>query len=240
MNHIILVTEKLSLALSFNQTFNDNGYFVDDLYDVSNLLSSIRKYHEQAIIWDLATVSIDELMKLVPKIRTTASLPIFVLDEKKDPRVVTQLFKAGIDDYIIQPYDANEVLLRMKCRTRFYQDQTLNQSSDLQDSQRPPYYFGNIEVDLDHKTVKKNGTPLRLTPKEFKLLEYFLNHPQHILSREQILNGVWNDLYIDQSSRMLEMHISHLRDKIEPNPKDPTFIKTVRGFGYNFEVDLKN
>lgn len=84
------------------------------------------------------------------------------------------------------------------------------------------------------------GHPFDWHPKNSNYLSTFLNHPQHILSREQILNGVWNDLYIDQSSRMLEMHISHLRDKIEPNPKDPTFIKTVRGFGYNFEVDLKN
>lgn len=90
-------------------------------------------------------------------------------------------------------------------------------------------------VNLDSYELRdKNNNLIKLTPKEFELLVYFLRKKGRVLGREELLNNVWGFNYIGQT-RMVDMHVSHLREKIEENPKKPIFLKTVRGFGYRFE-----
>ena len=88
-------------------------------------------------------------------------------------------------------------------------------------------------MDLERVKVTANDQTVALTPKEFELLAYFIKRPGRVLSREKLLNGVWGYDYVGQT-RMIDMHVSHLREKLEPDPKKPKYIETLRGFGYRF------
>ncbi len=92
-----------------------------------------------------------------------------------------------------------------------------------------------VAIDLDKLVVQKAGELVKLTPKEFELLAYMADRAGRVLDRETILHGVWGFEYSGPDTRMVDMHLSHLRDKLEDNPKDPQILKTVRGFGYRFE-----
>lgn len=95
--------------------------------------------------------------------------------------------------------------------------------------------YGDIQIDLDHFEVLVRGEKVELTPKEYELLVYFTQRQGRIISRDQLLNQIWNFDYAGET-RIVDVHISHLREKIEEDTKSPKYIKTVRGFGYKFEV----
>ena len=94
--------------------------------------------------------------------------------------------------------------------------------------------IGDLEIHLDKYDVYYKGELLVLTPKEFELLLYLANHKGKVLSRDQLLNGVW-DFHYDGDTRIVDVHISHLREKIEEDSKRPDYIRTIRGFGYKLE-----
>ncbi|GMA64509.1 hypothetical protein GCM10025859_49490 [Alicyclobacillus fastidiosus] len=92
---------------------------------------------------------------------------------------------------------------------------------------------GNIALDVSRHEVRVNGEILEFTPKEFELLQYFMENPEHVLSRDQLLDRVWG--YSSATdTRIVDVHVSHLREKIERNSKNPMYIRTVRGIGYKF------
>jgi two-component system alkaline phosphatase synthesis response regulator PhoP len=95
--------------------------------------------------------------------------------------------------------------------------------------------FGNLTIDFDKMVVQFDGEIVKLTPKEYELLAYMAEREGRVLSRETILDGVWGYEFSGPDTRMVDMHLSHLRDKIELDPKHPVYLKTVRGFGYRFD-----
>lgn len=138
----------------------------------------------------------------------------------------------GADDYITKPFSPREVLARLKAvlrRTQVNSDKV----TDFDDSQQ--LRVGNILIDQSTITVTVDERKIKLTPKEFELLVYLVKRPNQVLKRDQMLEGVWGFDYAGQT-RMVDIHISHLRDKIEADPKHPVYLKTVRGFGYRFEA----
>ena len=121
------------------------------------------------------------------------------------------------------------------CLTDIVKRRVEHYSDNSEKDSKNKYYFGDYMVNLDSYELRdKNNNLIKLTPKEFELLVYFLRKKGRVLGREELLNNVWGFDYIGQT-RMVDMHVSHLREKIEENPKKPIFLKTVRGFGYRFE-----
>lgn len=133
--------------------------------------------------------------------------------------------ESGADDYVIKPFEPLELMARIKACLR-----------RLQSGTREKINLGDIQIDRKSMTVTKTGQPLELTPKEYQLLCLLIDHEGEVLSRETIRKALWKkDTQIYSWSRVIDVHIQHLRQKIEMDPVNPLMIKTVTGTGYRFE-----
>lgn len=255
---LILITKQLPLFMKLNTYCNDHGWMVYNTTDPEEVLTFVKHRHVAGIIWDLAVASSTTTLSLIKKIRTTFSRPIVTLAATKDLEYEMQLFALHVDDYVIQPYEYEEIIIRMQqclwsrtVQTTQQPPELIHQSvitteepashptltaEDPHHSSPKHFQLDNLILDIDHYRVLKDNKDLGLTPKEFKLLYYLVKNKNQVLSREQLLRGVWN--YGDDlgTSRIVDIHISHLRDKIEPDPHHPKYVKTIRGFGYTFEA----
>jgi two-component system alkaline phosphatase synthesis response regulator PhoP len=135
--------------------------------------------------------------------------------------------KLGADDYLVKPFEMLELLARIEALLR--RSASATAAATTTDS----YRFGDVTVDFRRAEVTKNGVPVELSAREFKLLRYFVEHPGAALSRDELLNEVWGYNAMP-STRTVDVHIAWLRQKIEDNPRHPQLILTVHGLGYKF------
>lgn len=154
--------------------------------------------------------------------------PILMLTAKDDEFDKVLGLELGADDYLTKPFSPREVIARVKAILRRSQ---MNDSPDLPKQEATMIRIGDLVIFPDQYAAELAGEKLDLTPKEFELLLYLANHQGKVLNRHQLLDAVWNYEFVGDS-RIVDVHISHLREKIEKDTKQPLYIKTVRGFGY--------
>lgn len=148
--------------------------------------------------------------------------PVIVLSALADEVDKVLLLEIGADDYVVKPFGTRELLARIRALLR-----RTTQGSD------PVLAFGNVEVDLDQRVVRKAGEETRLTRAEFNLLAFFVQNPGRALSRDVILNSVWGyDSF--PNTRTVDAHVVRLRQKLEPDPETPRHFLTMHGVGYRF------
>jgi two-component system alkaline phosphatase synthesis response regulator PhoP len=135
--------------------------------------------------------------------------------------------KLGADDYLVKPFEMAELLARIEALLR--RSASTAAAATASDS----YRFGDVTIDFRRAEVTKNGAPVELSAREFKLLRYFIEHRGAALSRDELLNEVWGYNAMP-STRTVDVHIAWLRQKIEDNPRHPQLILTVHGLGYKF------
>jgi two-component system response regulator VicR len=156
------------------------------------------------------------------------SLPILMLtarDEEVDKVLGLEL---GADDYIVKPFSFRELLSRVHAALR----RAYGELAAPSGAERVT--FGDVEVDLRRMRVQRQGGPVMLTPTEYRLLRHFVTHPDQVFSRDSLLEIVWGyDSSVD-SQRTVDVHVRHLREKLEEDPASPRWLVTVRGTGYMF------
>jgi two-component system alkaline phosphatase synthesis response regulator PhoP len=135
--------------------------------------------------------------------------------------------KLGADDYLVKPFEMAELLARIEALLR------RSASTAAAATTSESYRFGDVTIDFRRAEVTKNGAPVELSAREFKLLRYFIEHRGAALSRDELLNEVWGYNAMP-STRTVDVHIAWLRQKIEDNPRHPQLILTVHGLGYKF------
>jgi two-component system alkaline phosphatase synthesis response regulator PhoP len=135
--------------------------------------------------------------------------------------------KLGADDYLVKPFEMAELLARVEALLR------RSASTTAAATATESYKFGEVAIDFRRAEVTKNGVPVELSAREFKLLRYFIEHRGAALSRDELLNEVWGYNAMP-STRTVDVHIAWLRQKIEDNPRHPQLILTVHGLGYKF------
>ena len=150
-------------------------------------------------------------------------LPILMLTAKTQVTDKVVGLKIGADDYLTKPFDMSELLARMEVLLRRVPPQPAGSRSLIQ--------FGNVRIDLRRAEVWREGNRVALSPKEFQLLQYLVEHPDTVVSREQLLSEVWG-YDATTSTRTVDVHIGWLRQKLEDDPKHPRLIETVIGSGY--------
>ena len=156
-------------------------------------------------------------------IRQHNQTPVLFLTARTAEEDKIRGFELGADDYIVKPFSVAELTARVRSILRRTQP---NVPSRIQ--------FGAIEIDLDAKRVYRDGVELALTPKEYALLALLATHPGKVFTRDQLLDHVWGlGTYVNP--RTVDVHVRWLRAKVEPDPKNPRYIQTVRGSGYRFE-----
>jgi two-component system alkaline phosphatase synthesis response regulator PhoP len=157
--------------------------------------------------------------------------PILMLTAKDDEFDKVLGLELGADDYMTKPFSPREVVARVKAilrRTQF-QNEREKKEEDVE-----KMIIGDLEILPEHYEAYFNRERLELTPKEFELLLYLAKHKGRVLTRDQLLSAVWNYDFVGDT-RIVDVHISHLREKIEKNTKKPLYIKTIRGLGYKLE-----
>lgn len=149
-------------------------------------------------------------------------LPVLMLTARDEVRHKVDALDGGADDYLTKPFDLEELLARMRALTR---------RSDQPQSSRME--FGDLNVDLRSRRIRRGEKRVELSSREFALLEYFMRHPGQVLSRQQILSSVW-DYSFDPGSNVVDVYVRYLRSKLDRRG-EPSVIQTVRGAGYRFE-----
>jgi two-component system alkaline phosphatase synthesis response regulator PhoP len=155
--------------------------------------------------------------------------PILMLtarDEELDKALGLEL---GADDYVVKPYSLRELISRIRALLRrAYGELAMASEGDR-------IRFGNVELDLERLRVTRQGHPVELTPTEFRLLRYLVTHPDRPISRDALIEAVWGYESDIGSVRTVDVHMRHLREKLENDPGNPRWLVTVRGIGYRFE-----
>jgi DNA-binding response OmpR family regulator len=155
-----------------------------------------------------------------------SDLPIIMLTSRGDEVDRIMGFELGVDDYVVKPFSPRELVARVKA--------VLRRAASNSDPSQEPLTFANLRVDPLRRVVTLGDTPVTLTAKEFDLIWLFARHPQQVLTRDQLINQVWG-FDFDGDETTVTVHIRRLREKIEPDPSQPTYIHTVRGVGYKFD-----
>lgn len=155
--------------------------------------------------------------------------PIIMLTAKGEETDKVIGLEIGADDYMTKPFSPREVIARVKAVLRRTGDRSDNAIENGQ-----VLTSGELTVHPEQYEVQLKGESLDFTPKEFELLVYFMQNKNRVLNRDQLLSAVWNYDFAGDT-RIVDVHVSHLREKIEENTRKPDYIKTVRGIGYKFE-----
>ncbi len=157
-----------------------------------------------------------------------SKLPIIMLTARSEEIDRVLGLEIGADDYVTKPFSPRELVARVRAVLRRKSDESPSRPEET-----AQFVVGNVRLDPERYEVMVRGEVIELTPREFDLLHYLLKNMDRVVSRDQLLDRVWGYEYAGDT-RLVDVHISHLRDKIEDDPKLPKYIKTVRGVGYKF------
>lgn len=233
---ILVVDDEESIVTLLQFNLEKAGYIVETAADGKTAFSLANNQKFDLIILDLMIPELDGL-EVCKKLRQQKnSTPILMLTAKDDEFDKVLGLELGADDYMTKPFSPREVVARVRAILRRV-GQPLEEQVETEVNRS--IKFGEVEVLPDNYEVMFKGEKLDLTPKEFELLLYLANNKGRVLTRDQLLNAVWNYEFIGDT-RIVDVHISHLREKIEPNTKKPIYIKTVRGLGYKLEEPVIN
>lgn len=232
MKKILIIEDESSIAKLLSYNIEQEGYQTETVMDGKEGFKEALENEYDLIVLDLMLPSMDGIEICRELRREKVDTPIIMLTAKDSEIDKIIGLEIGADDYMTKPFSPREVIARMKAVFRRYEKGQQKPVEQVDDS---IIIVGDIEINPAEFTVKVRGEEIILTPKEFELLIYLAKRQSRILSREQLLNAIWNYDFAGET-RIVDVHISHLREKIEEDTKDPKYIKTARGFGYKFEA----
>jgi len=219
---ILIIEDEEPLTLLLRYNLEAEGYEVDTTArgDEGDLKLKESAPDLAVIDWMLPGLSGIELIRRLRTRPETRQLPVIMLTARGEEGERVRGLATGADDYIVKPFSVAELLARVKGLLRRASPERL----------ATVLTYGDIELDREKRRVARSGRPIDLGPTEYRLLEFFLEHPGRVFSREQLLDSVWGrDIYIDE--RTVDVHIGRLRKLLNPGrEQDP--IRTVRGAGY--------
>lgn len=227
MNNILYVEDDLSLIDGLKYTLETSGYMIDISRTVKEALTLFRQSQYDLLLLDV-TLPDGTGFDICREVRKLSTVPIIFLTASDEEISIVRGLDMGGDDYITKPFKLNELLSRIKAllrrSTQFSKADTILEANE-------------IKIDTIERLVWKKGTLLELTLIEYKLLCLFMQNPNHLLTREMILDLLWdgNGNYVDDNT--LSVYIRRLRSKIEDTPNMPAFLLTERGFGYKWIVE---
>ncbi|CZQ94853.1 two-component system, OmpR family, alkaline phosphatase synthesis response regulator PhoP [Trichococcus flocculiformis] len=240
MKKVLLVDDEPSIVTLLAFNLEKDGYEVTTATDGAEGYRLAISNPFDFIILDLMLPSMDG-MDICKRLRQEKfDTPIMILTAKDDELEKIIGLELGADDYMTKPFSPREVLARMKAILRRTNkavpaEPVATAQPEPTEDETDKIEVGEITIFPQLYEVHVAGELIEVTPKEFELLLYMAKRANRILSREQLLNAIWNFDYAGET-RIVDVHISHLREKVEKDTKNPQYIRTVRGFGYKFEV----
>lgn len=224
---ILIVDDEQPIRTLLEYNLKQSNYETLTAADGEEALEKIRAERPDLVLLDLMLPKLDGIDVCRQLRHEENHVPIIMLTARgEEPDKVLGL-EIGADDYMTKPFSPREVLARVKAVLRRSKQPGLEE-------QQEQLKEGSLIVYPERYEVLKDGEELEFTPKEFELLVYFMQNKNRVLTRDQLLSAVWNYDFAGDT-RIVDVHVSHLREKIEENTKKPKYIKTVRGIGYKFE-----
>ena len=231
-DRFLLMGQNADLITRLDKLSKRAAWTFDQVTTPTGLVVELEHEQPAGIWWDLDASTLDTAIATMTLIRPQVHGPIIAFTTKMTERVQRKLYQARVDDVIIFPFADQVLRALIEQRLWLYQHVQIQVPETLTKSVSSRVTtIGHRQVDYQNYQVLKNGLPVELTPKEFQLLSYLIDHRNQVLSRDQLVNGVWG-YDILNTSRIVDIHISHLRDKLEDDPYHPDHLLTVRGFGY--------
>ncbi|MBC7344552.1 MAG: response regulator transcription factor [Clostridia bacterium] len=221
---VLVVDDEPSIVELVEFNLKAAGFKVVSAYDGPAALEKLKQERPDLMILDLMLPGLDGL-EVCRLVRQQSSMPILILTARGTELDRVLGLELGADDYLVKPFSPRELVARVKAIMRRTMGGTDAPSQVLR--------VGAIEVDRERRRVTVGGEEVELTPKEYQLLELFISHPGKVFSRQSLLHQLWEDDYYGDA-RTIDVHIHHLREKIEKDPGEPEYILTVRGVGYKF------
>jgi DNA-binding response OmpR family regulator len=225
MEKVLIVEDDAAMLRGLKDNFEAKGYAVVTAADGEAGLEAALAHKPDLVLLDIMLPKINgyEICRLVRE--SGLAMPIIMLTAKGEESDIVLGLNLGADDYVTKPFSIKELLARAAAFLRRGKKE-----------KEKVYEFGEFKLSVEAKEVTRKGKRIELTPKEYKLLEYFVTKPGRALTRDEILNQVWGfDCFVTQ--RSIDRCVTTLREKIEARPAKPQFIQTIREVGYRFEPD---
>ncbi|KAJ53160.1 DNA-binding response OmpR family regulator [Clostridium tetanomorphum] len=227
---ILVIDDDKELCALIKQSVAAENIDADNCYSGVDGLAIIEKNDYQLIILDVMMPGMDGF-KTMEKIRKQSSVPILMLTSKNDSTSKIRGLRSGADDYLTKPFDMEELIARVVSLIRRYtRFNSVGGHSHL-------LTYQGLTIDLDSRSVTTQNGTSELPPKEFDILLFCAKNQGKILTKQQIYEEVWGEIYVYDDSNIMAI-ISRLRKKIEPNPGAPFYIQTVKGIGYRFNKEV--
>jgi DNA-binding response OmpR family regulator len=223
METVLIIEDDATMLRGLKDNFEFQGYQVLTAADGEAGLNAALNHRPDLIILDIMLPKINgyEVCRLIRE--QELDMPIIMLTAKGEESDVVLGLNLGADDYVTKPFSIKELLARAAALLR-----------RSRRTQEDVYEFGDLRLDVTSRKLTCGDKEIKLSPKEFKLLELFVKRPHRALTRDEILNKVWGyDCFV--GPRTIDRFITTLRNKIEPEPHNPAFIHTIREIGYKFE-----
>lgn len=220
-NRILLIEDDERIRTVVRLALEDEGYTVEEAPNGERGLEHFHAQEPDVVLIDLMLPGIDGF-EVCRQVRRNSDVPVIIVTARSDSHDVVAGLEAGADDYVTKPVVVKELSARIRALLRRIRSVP---------TQRTRISFGTLEVVPDEGVVRRGGEEVHLTKTEFKLLCELASEPGRVFSREQLLERVWGYDYFGDG-RLVDVHIRHLRVKVEEEPRSPKHLLTVRGMGY--------
>jgi len=228
---ILLVDDEKEIVKLLDMYFTNEGYRLLKAYDGAEALRWLQAEEVDLIILDVMMPHMDGIEACM-KIREERRMPIIMLSAKNTDMDKIYGLSIGADDYVGKPFNPLELVARVKSQLRRYH--RFNKDVQLQ-TDEDALVFEDLMIDTAKHEVRVDGRPVKLTPREFAILELLARHQGKVLSMEQIYNSVWNEPFLDGGNTVM-VHVRKIREKIEIDSKRPRYVQTVWGVGYKLDT----
>jgi len=223
---ILLVDDEDSVQKLLTYPLERDGYRVVPAVDGEEALERFDQEHVDLVVLDLMLPKLDGL-EVCKRLRATSQVPIIMLTARDDELDKVVGLELGADDYITKPFSIREFRSRVRALLR----RAAVSTQAAQNDER--LTLDGLVIDLGRRSVELDGRPVQLTYVEFEILRILAARPGHVFTRRLLLEQLWGDASY-RDPRTIDVHVRHLREKLEPNAREPKFILTVRGVGYRF------
>ena len=221
MFNILVCDDDKEIVDAIDIYLSQEGYHILKAYDGLQAIEIMKKEEVHLILLDIMMPNLDGI-RATRKIRETSSVPIIMLSAKSEDVDKILGLNIGADDYITKPFNPLELIARVKSQLRRY-----TQLGNLATEEKEAVYVcGGLVVNDDLKTVTVDGEPVKLTPIEYNILVLLIKNQGKVFSIEQIYENIWNEEAIG-ADNTVAVHIRHIREKIEINPREPRYLKVV-------------
>ena len=222
---ILIADDEADIRNLIKISLEENGYIVMEAKNGKEALDILMSEVIHLAILDVMMPVMDGF-NLLRKIRECSTIPVIMLTARTDDMDKVLGLGLGADDYLSKPFSVSELIARVGAQLR-----RSNEYLTLRDKSVTTVTYKNLSIDKGKCCAFKDGEPIELGAKEYKLLLYFMENPERVFTKRQLYHAVWEeDYYYDDNTIMV--HISRIRSRIEDDPQNPKYLKTIRGIGY--------